>query len=96
MDEIIARRLDAPPADAPRDLFDMLLAARDPDSGAAFSRREVTGLCLDDVLGNIHRLLAELRVRYVVEIPLLAADLVWETKHAPTVVGLFPDFCTTV
>jgi hypothetical protein len=48
------------------------------------------------VLGNIHRLLAELRVRYVVEIPLLAADLVWETKHAPTVVGLFPDFCTTV
>ena len=41
MDEIIARRLDAPPADAPRDLFDMLLAARDPDSGAAFSRTQL-------------------------------------------------------
>jgi len=43
MDEIIAARLSAPQADdglggKPRDLFDMLLAARDPETGAAFSR----------------------------------------------------------
>jgi unspecific monooxygenase len=41
MDEIIAGRLDAPPADTPRDLFDMLLTARDPESGAAFSRAQL-------------------------------------------------------
>ena len=41
MDEIIAGRLNAPPGDPPRDLFDMLLAARDPDTGAAFSRAQL-------------------------------------------------------
>ena len=44
MDEIIAARLAAPPLDAgdkPRDLFDMLLAARDPETGAAFSRAQL-------------------------------------------------------
>jgi unspecific monooxygenase len=41
MDEIIAARLDAPRSDTPRDLFDMLLAARDPDTGAAFSRAQL-------------------------------------------------------
>src|SRR5258706_594924 len=43
MDEIIAARLPAPQAGdglcgKPRDLFDMLLAARDPETGEAFSR----------------------------------------------------------
>ena len=46
MDEIIAARLAAPALDAaagdkPRDLFDMLLAARDPETGAAFSRAQL-------------------------------------------------------
>ena len=45
MDEIIAARLSAPQADAlcgkPRDLFDMLLAARDPETGEAFSRAQL-------------------------------------------------------
>jgi unspecific monooxygenase len=41
MDEIIAARLRAPPGDKPRDLFDMLLAARDPETGAAFSRAQL-------------------------------------------------------
>jgi unspecific monooxygenase len=46
MDEIIAARLAAPRIDAasgdkPRDLFDMLLAARDPETGAAFSRAQL-------------------------------------------------------
>jgi cytochrome P450 len=41
MDEIIAARLEAPPSDKPRDLFDMLLAARDPETGAAFSRAQL-------------------------------------------------------
>ncbi len=42
MDEIIEARLRAP-ADAgkPRDLFDLLLAARDPETGAAFSRAQL-------------------------------------------------------
>jgi unspecific monooxygenase len=46
MDEIIAARLRAPHADGglcgkPRDLFDMLLAARDPETGEAFSRAQL-------------------------------------------------------
>src|SRR6202050_2512859 len=41
MDEIMEPRLRAPPSDKPRDLFDMLLAARDPETGAAFSREQL-------------------------------------------------------
>jgi unspecific monooxygenase len=42
MDEIIEARLRAPTAaDQPRDLFDLLLAARDPETGAAFSRAQL-------------------------------------------------------
>jgi unspecific monooxygenase len=41
MDQIIDARLRALPSDAPRDLFDMLLAARDPETGAAFSRAQL-------------------------------------------------------
>ncbi len=41
MDEIIEARLRAPPGEKPRDLFDMLLAARDPETGAAFSRAQL-------------------------------------------------------
>ena len=41
MDEIVAARFKAPPCDKPRDLFDMLHAARDPETGAAFSREEL-------------------------------------------------------
>lgn len=37
MDEIVARRLRAAPSETPRDLFDLLRAARDPETGAAFS-----------------------------------------------------------
>lgn len=38
MDRLMAPRLSEPEPAAPRDLFDMLRAARDPDTGAAFSR----------------------------------------------------------
>jgi unspecific monooxygenase len=41
MDEIIASRLGAPASECPRDLFDVLLSARDPESGAAFSRAQL-------------------------------------------------------
>src|SRR5215468_300210 len=41
MDEIIEARLRALPQGKPRDLFDMLLAARDPETGAAFSRAQL-------------------------------------------------------
>src|SRR5580704_2016591 len=41
MDEIIEARLRAPKSDGPRDLFDVLLAARDPETGAAFSRAQL-------------------------------------------------------
>jgi cytochrome P450 len=42
MDEVIEARLRAPTADGqPRDLFDLLLAARDPETGAAFSRAQL-------------------------------------------------------
>jgi cytochrome P450 len=41
MDEIVAAREQAPPSDKPRDLFDLLLAARDPETGAAFSREQL-------------------------------------------------------
>jgi cytochrome P450 len=41
MDEIVAARFKASPSDKPRDLFDMLHAARDPETGAAFSREEL-------------------------------------------------------
>ena len=41
MDEIIEARLRAPPHGKPRDLFDMLLAARDPETGEAFSRAQL-------------------------------------------------------
>jgi len=41
MDEIIEARLHVPPQGKPRDLFDMLLAARDPETGKAFSRQQL-------------------------------------------------------
>ena len=41
MDGIIAERLTAPPSAVPRDLFDLLVAARDPETGAALSRIEL-------------------------------------------------------
>jgi unspecific monooxygenase len=41
MDEIVAARMNDPPSDPPRDLFDVLLAARDPETGAAFSRAQL-------------------------------------------------------
>jgi cytochrome P450 len=41
MDEIIAARFDADASESPRDLFDVLLAARDPQTGAAFSRAQL-------------------------------------------------------
>jgi unspecific monooxygenase len=41
MDEIIEARLRAPTEGKPRDLFDMLLTARDPETGEAFSRAQL-------------------------------------------------------
>jgi cytochrome P450 len=41
MDGIIASRLGAPQSERPRDLFDVLLSARDPETGAAFSRAQL-------------------------------------------------------
>ncbi len=41
MDEIMAARLGAPESDTPRDLFDLLRAARDPQTGAAFSHAQL-------------------------------------------------------
>jgi cytochrome P450 len=41
MDEIIESRLQAPASESARDLFDLLLAARDPETGAAFSRDQL-------------------------------------------------------
>ena len=41
MDQVIDARLRAPAGEAPRDLFDLLLAARDPETGAAFSRAQL-------------------------------------------------------
>ena len=38
MDRILAARESVPETDAPRDLLDLLRAARDPETGAAFSR----------------------------------------------------------
>ena len=37
IDEIMATRLRAPETETPRDVFDVLRAARDPQTGAAFS-----------------------------------------------------------
>ena len=42
MDDVIEARLQAPAdPDKPRDLFDLLLAARDPETGAPFSRAQL-------------------------------------------------------
>src|SRR5258706_10203155 len=41
MERIIAGRLAAEPPEAPRDLFDILPAARDPETGEAFSRDQL-------------------------------------------------------
>jgi cytochrome P450 len=41
MDEIVAARMREPASDQPRDLFDVLLAARDPETGAAFSQAQL-------------------------------------------------------
>jgi cytochrome P450 len=41
IDSIMRSRMAAPATDTPRDLFDLLRAARDPDTGAAFSHDEL-------------------------------------------------------
>jgi cytochrome P450 len=41
MDEVLAARQREPQSDQPRDLFDVLLAARDPETGAAFSQAQL-------------------------------------------------------
>jgi cytochrome P450 len=38
---IMDARLQAPPAETPRDLFDLLVAARDPENGAAFTHDQL-------------------------------------------------------
>jgi cytochrome P450 len=41
MDEIVGARQNAPESEKPRDLFDVLRAARDPQTGAAFSQAQL-------------------------------------------------------
>ena len=41
IETILASRLDAPQPETPRDLFDLLRAARDPETGAAFSAEQL-------------------------------------------------------
>jgi unspecific monooxygenase len=41
MDTIMHARLQAPPAATPRDLFDLLIAARDPEGGAPFTHDQL-------------------------------------------------------
>jgi cytochrome P450 len=41
MEEIMRARQAAPPSDTPRDLFDLLLAARDPESGEGFTQTQL-------------------------------------------------------
>ena len=41
IDSIMATRMAAPATDTPRDLFDLLRAARDPETGAAFTREQL-------------------------------------------------------
>lgn len=41
IDTIVAERLRAPASDTPRDLFDLLVAARDPETGKGFSRDQL-------------------------------------------------------
>jgi cytochrome P450 len=41
IDGIMRERLRAPASDAPRDLFDLLCAARDPETGATFDENEL-------------------------------------------------------
>jgi cytochrome P450 len=41
IDRVIAARSPAPAGAEPRDLFDLLVAARDPDGGAAFTRAQL-------------------------------------------------------
>ncbi len=41
MDAIIDRRFALPPSETPRDLFDLLTAVRDPDTGAGLSRAQL-------------------------------------------------------
>jgi cytochrome P450 len=41
IDSIMATRLASPTTETPRDLFDLLRAARDPETGTAFSRDEL-------------------------------------------------------
>jgi cytochrome P450 len=41
MEQIMRERQATPPADTPRDLFDLLLAARDPESGEGFSQTQL-------------------------------------------------------
>jgi cytochrome P450 len=41
MDDIVAARMNGPTSDHPRDLFDVLVAARDPETGVAFSRPQL-------------------------------------------------------
>jgi len=41
MDGIIAERRDAPPSDVPRDLYDLLVGARDSETGQAFTPEQL-------------------------------------------------------
>lgn len=41
MDGLISRRMAETPSETPRDLLDLLRAARDPETGAAFSREQL-------------------------------------------------------
>jgi unspecific monooxygenase len=41
MEEIMRARQAAPPSDTPRDLFDLLLAARDPETGEGFTQTQL-------------------------------------------------------
>jgi cytochrome P450 len=52
IDAIVEARLAAPASDTPRDLFDLLLAARDPETGAGFSREQLRDQAATTILAG--------------------------------------------
>ena len=89
IEAILASRLDSPPPETPRDLFDLLRAARDPETGAAFSAGQLRDQVATMIVAG-HETTAVTLFWAIIMLAQAPADQDWLAEEA-TAVPIEPD-----
>ena len=89
IETILASRLDTPQPETPRDLFDLLRAARDPETGAAFSPAQLRDQVATLILAG-HETTAVTLFWAIIMLADAPADQAWLAEEA-SAVSIAPD-----